>query len=110
MKAQEAAASIKRYGESLFEQTLGADRNTYARYKEALQREGVQKLRFEISGSPQFHSLHWEALKDPEQPRALDATMVRKRREPQNVSFVPEVVKEVRRKVLQALLTSGKQG
>ena len=76
--AQEAAASISAYGEALFEQVF-ADRKAYARYTAALQ-SGVENLAFEIAGSPDFHSLHWEALKDPDlkQPLALQAPMVRR--------------------------------
>lgn len=74
-----------RYGEKLFEQVF-ADRDAYARYKEGLQ-AGVESLRFEIAGSPDFHRLHWEALKDPALPKAfaLDALMVRKDLRPQSV-------------------------
>src|SRR5258706_475352 len=41
---------------------------------------GLNTLQVEIVGSPQFHALHWEALKDPRlpQPLVLSAIMVRK--------------------------------
>src|SRR6202043_379058 len=41
---------------------------------------GLSTLQFEIAGSPDFHRLHWEALKDPNlpQPLALQAIMIRK--------------------------------
>jgi hypothetical protein len=78
VEAQAAAASVAAYGESLFNQVF-ADRKAYARYREALQ-SGVENLRFEISGSPEFHQLHWQALKDPElpQPLTLQAPMIRR--------------------------------
>ena len=78
VEAQAAAASVTAYGESLFNQVF-ADRKAYARYQEALQ-SGVENLRFEIAGSPEFHQLHWEALKDPElpQPLTLQAPMIRR--------------------------------
>jgi hypothetical protein len=85
VQAQAAAASITAYGEALFNQAF-ADRRAYARYKEALQ-AGVETLAFEIAGSPDFHGLHWEALKDPDlpQPLVLQALMVRRNLEPQPV-------------------------
>jgi len=85
VRAQEAAASVSRYGEHLFRQVF-ADPDAYFRYKEALQ-QGIGTLRFEVAGSPQFHALHWEALKDPELPEAfvLRAPMVRKNLVPQTV-------------------------
>ena len=85
VRAQEAAASVSRYGEHLFRQVF-ADPDAYFRYKEALQ-QGIETLRFEIAGPPPFHGLHWEALKDPELPEAfvLRAPMVRKNLVPQTV-------------------------
>lgn len=78
VEAQAAAASVAAYVESLFNQVF-ADRKAYARYREALQ-SGVENLRFEIAGSPEFHQLHWEALKDPDlpQPLTLQAPMIRR--------------------------------
>src|SRR5579871_4680464 len=87
--AQTAAASIKAYGEALFKQ-LFTDPEAYARYKEGVQ-TGINTLQFEIAGSPEFHKLHWEALKDPKLPNALtlDAPMVRKNLVPQPVRARP---------------------
>jgi hypothetical protein len=78
VQAKAAADSINTYGEALFGQVL-ADREAYAIYKDYLQ-AGLNKLQVEIAGSPQFHALHWEAIKDPTllHPLALQATMVRK--------------------------------
>ncbi|MCP4113017.1 MAG: CHAT domain-containing protein [Desulfobacteraceae bacterium] len=78
VQAAKAAGSIRTYGESLFEQLFRKNIDVYAQYKQAVQ-GGVDRLSFEIIGSPEFHGLHWEALKDPDLPRAfvLDAPMVR---------------------------------
>ena len=50
-----------------------------------MKREGLEHLRFEITGSPAFHALHWETLKDPDLPSAfsLGAPMLRKSPKPQ---------------------------
>ena len=83
--AQQAAASITAYGEALFEQVF-AERQAYARYQQALQ-AGLETLSIEIAGAPEFHALHWEALKDPDlpQPLALQAPVVRRNLAPQTV-------------------------
>ncbi|MFN8467953.1 MAG: tetratricopeptide repeat protein [Caldilineaceae bacterium] len=83
VKAGEAAASVTTYGHALFEQLFG-ERRVYGRYAEARQR-GVETLCFEVVGSPEFHRLHWEALKDPDlpQPFALQASFVRRNFQPQ---------------------------
>ncbi len=77
------AASIPTYGEALFKQVF-ADPEAYVTYKHCLQ-AGLNKIQFEIAGSPEFHRWHWEALKDPKLPRplVLSATMVRKNLKPQ---------------------------
>uniref|UniRef100_UPI0020295AE7 tetratricopeptide repeat protein n=2 Tax=unclassified Caballeronia TaxID=2646786 RepID=UPI0020295AE7 len=77
--AQQAAQSITTYGERLFGQVF-ADPKAYARYSAC--KSQLDGLRIEIEGSPAFHALHWEALKDPDLPRAfaLDCTVVRRRR------------------------------
>ena len=87
VKAREAAGSIARYGESLFKQVFEENHNVYARYKAAVQ-AGLSTMQFEIAGSPLFHTLHWEALKDPEirLPLALQATMVRKNLNPSTIN------------------------
>ncbi len=79
VKAQQAAGSVKTYGEKPFQQIFGEQPKAYLAYMNARQ-QGVNSLQLEIAGSPKFHSLHWEALKDPElqSPLALQATMVRK--------------------------------
>ncbi|HBE27197.1 MAG TPA: Tfp pilus assembly protein PilF [Ktedonobacter sp.] len=83
VRAQNAARSITTYGENLFKQVFG-DNDVYAEYR-ALLIGGLSGLQIEIEGSPTFHALHWEAIKDPrfEQPLALQAVMIRKNLHPQ---------------------------
>ncbi len=78
VRARQAADSIAAYGEALFNQVF-ADREAFARYAEARQ-HSLHALRIEIAGSPEFHALHWEALKDPNLPRplAIEVPVVRK--------------------------------
>ncbi len=76
--AQRAAASIKKYGENLFNQVF-TDRNAYSEYQQL--RRGQNPLQIEIVGkTPEFQALHWEALWEPGFPRplAVDCVMVRK--------------------------------
>ncbi len=83
VRAQNAAKSVTTYGEKLFKQVFG-DPDIYAEYR-ALLRDGLSSLHIEIEGTPTFHALHWEAIKDPKlaTPLALQATMVRKNLRPQ---------------------------
>jgi hypothetical protein len=83
VRAQNAAASIITYGEALFEQIF-ANRRIYANY-EKIRQSGLSNLLIEIVGSPKFHALHWEALRDPESQQflALQATILRKNIQPQ---------------------------
>ena len=83
VKVQTAVASITTYGEKLFKQVF-AQQNAYSDYRHIV-RDGLNTLQIEIAGSPQFHALHWEALKDPRlpQPLALQAAIVRKNLVPQ---------------------------
>ena len=75
--ARKAAKSITAYGEALFKQVFSG---TAGEEYHVTRAGGVADLRFEIAGSPDFHRLHWEALKDPRLPRAfaLEAPMIRK--------------------------------
>ncbi len=78
VKFRDARESITRYGQALFKQ-LFQDLDAYASYIQA-RKEGLENLRFEIRGSPEFiHQLHWEALRDPKWPIpfVLEANMVR---------------------------------
>ena len=83
VRAQNAATSITTYGETLFKQVFG-DPDIYAEYRDLL-KAGLHDLHIEIAGSPKFHSLHWESIKDPKlaQPLALQAAMARKNLQPQ---------------------------
>src|SRR5436189_2935153 len=63
VRAQNAAASITTYGETLFKQVF-VDLDIYSEYRDIL-KTGLHDLHIEIAGSPNFHSIHWEALKDP---------------------------------------------
>ena len=85
VRAQKAAASIATYGEKLFKQVL-SDPDVYTEYRDML-RAGLSAVQVEIEGTPKFHALYWEAMKDPKfpQPLALQATMVRKNRQKQNL-------------------------
>jgi tetratricopeptide (TPR) repeat protein len=77
-RAEQVAASIRDYGESLFDQVF-SDRRAFADYSRL--RDDLGTLRFEIEGSnPEFQALHWEALCDRDLPRplAVDCVMVRK--------------------------------
>lgn len=64
--AMEAAQSVIRYGEELFRQIF-ADSEAQILCRQGVQ-EGIKSMRFEIAGSPDFHKLHWEAVKDPKLP------------------------------------------
>src|SRR5262249_27372737 len=90
VRAKQAAASITPYGEALFRQVF-ADSGVFAEYRIAT-RGGLDQLRFEIAGSPEFQALHWEALKDPAQPQplALHAPIVRRNLKPQALPADPQ--------------------
>ncbi|CAN2041332.1 putative Tetratricopeptide repeat protein [Candidatus Magnetomoraceae bacterium gMMP-15] len=74
LKAKKAAESITTYGESLFDQIF-ENRKIYANYRQI----NIHDLCFEIVGSPDFHQLHWETLKDSDKkfPFVRYAPMVR---------------------------------
>src|SRR5437764_3197443 len=59
VQARAAAESIPVYGEALFTHVF-ADKNAYSEYREVV-KSGLNTLQIEIAGSPQFHTLHWEA-------------------------------------------------
>ena len=78
VKFRDARESITKYGQTLFEQ-LFSDHDAYSSYIRARE-EGLENLRFEIIGSPEFfQQLHWEALRDPKWPTpfVLEAHLVR---------------------------------
>ena len=88
-KATTAAQSIKEYGENLFQQIF-ATPAIYALYQHALQ-AGMQTSSIEIVGSPDFHRLHWEAMKDPQldYPLAPHTSILRRNVRPSPFSIVP---------------------
>ena len=79
-KAEAAKMSVASYGESLFNQVFKADIDAYSHYRGL--RGNLKQVKIEIVGnSPEFHALHWEAMRDKDLPRPLgvDCVMVRKR-------------------------------
>src|ERR1700730_2108860 len=79
VRAQNAAQSVPTYGEKLFNQVFIQNADAQFAYRTARQ-AGLNDAQIEIEGTPRFHALHWEALKDPElhDPLVLQSTMVRK--------------------------------
>src|SRR5260221_9216229 len=92
VRAQHAAASLTTYGEELFKQVFQENLDVYAEYK-ALLKAGLSEVEIEIAGSPKFHALHWETLKDPQpsKPLALQAMLLRRNMQPPplHVSYQP---------------------
>jgi len=89
VKATEAAASVRAYGEQLFQQIFEANPKAYVEYDKV--RENLKDWRIEIEGSsPEFQGLHWEALRDRDLPRplAVDCVMVRKSNVPTAIAAV----------------------
>ncbi|MDZ8025952.1 MAG: tetratricopeptide repeat protein [Nostoc sp. DedQUE11] len=79
-KAEAAKTSVVSYGESLFNQVFKADIDAYSLYRQL--RGNLKQVKIEIVGnSPEFHALHWEAMRDKDWPRPLsvDCVMIRKR-------------------------------
>jgi tetratricopeptide (TPR) repeat protein len=79
VKAEAAKASVTSYGESLFNQVFD-EKGAYSQYCQL--RGNRAQVKIEIVGnSPEFHALHWEAMRDKDLPRplAVDCVMVRKR-------------------------------
>ncbi|GAB6039507.1 tetratricopeptide repeat protein [Endothiovibrio diazotrophicus] len=89
VRYQRAAASIGPYGEKLFRQLFSTPEviEEYGPIKKA----GIENLIIEIKGSPEFHRLHWEALKDPKLPRpfALECPLLRRNLTPPNADARP---------------------
>lgn len=91
VRASHAAASTQSYGEALFQQLFTAD--ALAEYKMALSYEGgFSQMAFEIRGTPAFHALHWETLKDPKQARpfAVECPFLRQNDNPPNIHLRPQ--------------------
>ena len=74
-RANQVTASLKEYGQELFKQVFCGD--ALRRYSEE-KNAGIQCI--EITGSPAFHSLHWETLYDSYQRQLLilDIPIIRK--------------------------------
>jgi hypothetical protein len=89
-KAAQIAARIEDYGKQLFKQLFVENPQALMQYYKAKAQPG-ESLCLEISGSPTFHTLHWETLHDPDetQPLTLNIPIVRKYREPTTLE-IPE--------------------
>ena len=86
VKAERAAASVKKYGTELFEQVFQTDINAYSKYGQL--RGNLNQLQIEIESiTPEFHAIHWEALQDPDLPRplAVDSVLIRKSVKPATI-------------------------
>jgi tetratricopeptide (TPR) repeat protein len=85
--AKKAATSITNYGEKLFEQVFQSNFDAYSDYRQL--QGNLSQIQIEIeSQTPEFQSLHWEAMRDRNLPRplAVDCVMVRKLIKPISVS------------------------
>ncbi|MGK7894017.1 MAG: CHAT domain-containing protein, partial [Xenococcus sp. (in: cyanobacteria)] len=81
--AERAKASVRNYGEALFKQVFQSNFNAYSQYQQW--RGDLSQIQIQIeSKTPNFHSLHWEALQDPDLPRplAVDCIVIRKTVQP----------------------------
>ncbi|MEO0848070.1 MAG: hypothetical protein AAFY50_16820 [Cyanobacteria bacterium J06648_1] len=86
VKADRAKASIRKYGEELFQQVFGSDLKAYAKYSTF--RSDLSQVTIAIeSVTPEFHGIHWEALQDPDLPRpfAVDSIFIRKSVQPATI-------------------------
>jgi len=100
---EQAAVSVREYGEDLFEQVFG-QRRVFAEYSNAIQSADLQ---IEIIGSHTFHQWHWEALKEPESPQALALhhPIIRK-----PVGYPPPMVAGQKSPTLNVLLVVARPG
>jgi hypothetical protein len=107
VKAAEAAASAVAYGERLFDQLFRANADILAEYKMAWRDGGFAGLEFEIRGTPAFHALHWEALKDPQhgRPFAVECPFWR-----QNDNPPPQQLQPQPAATLNVLLVTARPG
>jgi hypothetical protein len=102
VRAEAAQASVREYGEALFEMVFG-DRDAYHYYRQC-----PKPLRIEIEGdSPEFQALHWEALWEPDAPRplAVDGVMVRHSTRPPR-----EEVRAASAEVIRLLVVTARPG
>ncbi len=104
VKAENAAASVRSYGEALFAQVFKGNADAYADYRVALNNGDLRDSHIEIAGSPDFHALHWEALHDPQQPEPLvtSCTLVRKNLKPLPIKAVMREADSIRVLVVTA--------
>ncbi len=100
--AQQVADSVRAYGEALFQQIFRDNPDAYVEYR-AL----GDDLLLEIVGSPDFHTLHWEAIHDPNQtrPLAVEVPVVRK-----NLAHVPYRAELRPAPLLRVLLVTARPG
>ena len=63
IKAHNCAKSVSTYGETILKHVF-ADHDVYSDYRDCL-KNGLTTVQISIEGSPTFHRLHWETLKDP---------------------------------------------
>lgn len=77
-RANAAAASVREYGNSLFQQ-LFAHHDLHAAF---LRQHQSGDVRIVVTGSPEFHRLHWEALWKPGAPTPLANRLVIARKVP----------------------------
>lgn len=77
--AGQIASSITTYGEKLFRQVFRSDFHAYEEYRKLHSHLSQIQIIIE-SKTPDFQSLHWEALKDEDSPRPLsiDANIIRR--------------------------------
>ncbi|HHP7231647.1 MAG TPA: hypothetical protein ACFCUY_12415 [Xenococcaceae cyanobacterium] len=88
VKADRAKASVRKYGEELFRQVFQSDSAAYLKYKELS--HDLSQLTIEIvSINPEFQTIHWEALRDPEltYPLAIETTFIRKSSQPKKLEL-----------------------
>ncbi|MCW1971040.1 MAG: tetratricopeptide repeat protein [Anaerolineae bacterium] len=104
VKAGQAAASVREYGDALFRQVFKTNADAYAEYRAVLNSGDLRDSHIEIAGSPEFHALHWEALHDPQQPEPLvmSCTLVRKNLKPLPSKAVMREAESIRVLVITA--------
>jgi tetratricopeptide (TPR) repeat protein len=76
-REQHAVRQIAAYGESLFRQVFGGEASHEYR---ALRERSFNGCRLEVSGPPELHRMHWEAIRDPDlaTPLALRLPITRR--------------------------------
>ncbi|OAL28762.1 hypothetical protein AYO22_02627 [Fonsecaea multimorphosa] len=84
-RAARLVEKLEDYGKSLFRQTIGAipHSNIARKYQELRDKQNLSDISIEIVGSPAFHCLHWEVIRDHDsssnsKPLALDIDIARR--------------------------------